>query len=424
MSRLRAIVRDKFSRDLTWNIASLGIAGVFGVAINFLIGIAYGAGALGVFNQVFAAFLVCAQLSALGVHISVLTYGAGEETLAGQRAIATAGFALTLVQALVMAVVFAALAGPTARLLASPDVGTGMPLAAPGLVCFALNKVALGVLNARRRMRWYAVLQAGRIVVMGLVFGVFVLVEAPGSMLPAMLSISEGVVLVLALFAIRDQLGRTSRAELVRWAGQHWRFGIRGFLSGLFSEINARVDVFILGAFATDRVVGAYSLAALLAEGLYQLLIALRSNYAPIIVRLFVKGDHDELLRVIRKGRNLTYLVSVALAAVAVVGYMAFIPLVTADPLLQESWRYFAILLAGMVVSAGYAPFNQLLLWAARPGVHTILIASIVVPGAALNAALAPPLGATGAAIATAATYAWSVLALKLTVGRVLRLRI
>ena len=37
-------------------------------------------------------------------------------------------------------------------------------------------------------------------------------------------------------------------------------------------------------------------------------------------------------------------------------------PVITANPMLQYSWVYFAILLAGMAASAGYAPFLQLLL--------------------------------------------------------------
>lgn len=421
IGKLRA---DKFSRDVVWNITSLGIAGVCGVLANFLVGVVYGAGALGVFNQVFAVYLVFAQLAVLGVHTSVLTYGAAEEDLAAQRAITSAGLALTLVQAVIMAAVFAAIAGPVASVLDSPRVAVGILWAAPGLVFFALNKVALAVLNARRRMRWYAIFQAGRVVVMAAVLGGCGLLDISASVLPVALSIGEGVIFVVVLVAIRDQLGRTTRDQLVRWAGIHWRFGVRGFLSGMFSELNTRVDVFILGAYATDSVVGAYSLAALIAEGLYQVLIALRTNYAPIIVRLFAQQRHEELLRVIRKGCRLTYAAGAAMTVLAIATYALLIPLITGDPQLVDSRMYFAVLLTGMACSAGYAPFNQLLLWAGRPGAHTILIAMIVTVGAAANVVLASQLEALGASIASGATFVWSVIALKLMVRGTLRLRI
>jgi O-antigen/teichoic acid export membrane protein len=412
---------SKFSRDVLWNVASLGIAGVCGIGLNYLIGEFYGAGVLGVFNQVFAAYLVFSQLAALGVHTSILTHGAAEPDPAARRTIFTAGLAVIGAQAAVTAVVFAALAPLVGALVDSRDVGTGMLYAAPGLACFALNKGALAVLNSLQRMRWYAVFQAGRVVMMAVGFGVFALADLPAAALPIILTIGEASVLAAALIAISDQLGR---GPLRAWAGRHWRFGVRGFLSGLFSDLNTRIDVLILGVFAGDAIVGAYSFAAILAEGVYQILIALRTNYAPILVRLLAAGDTASLHHTIARGRNRTYLGAAGVAVLAIAGYAVIVPLITRDPLIQHSWVYFAILIAGMTASAGYAPFGQLLLWAARPGWHTILVALIVGAGAAANTGLVYALGALGAAVATAATYAWSAIALKLLAGRILHLRI
>src|SRR5262249_46716235 len=160
--------------------------------------------------------------------------------------------------------------------------------------CFALNKGALAVLNALQRMRWYAVFQAGRVVMMAAGFGAFAIAGLPPTALPIILTIGEASVLVGALLAISDQLGRV---PLGSWARNHWRFGLRGFLSGLFSDLNTRIDVLILGIFASDAVVGAYSFAAIMAEGVYQIVIALRTTYAPIMVRLLVARDSAEIDR-------------------------------------------------------------------------------------------------------------------------------
>ena len=66
MRLLAKLGKDKFSRDVIWNIASLGVAGVFGVAINIVIGLVYGSAALGVFNQVFALYLLLSQFVLFG----------------------------------------------------------------------------------------------------------------------------------------------------------------------------------------------------------------------------------------------------------------------------------------------------------------------------------------------------------------------
>jgi O-antigen/teichoic acid export membrane protein len=424
MSRPRGLLADRFSQDVLWNIVSLGVAGACGVVVNYLVGVVYGASALGVFNQVFAIYLVFSQLAALGVQSSVLTHIAATSDRSERRAIATSALLVIAAQAVVMGSLMLALARPIADVLDSPDVAIGIAYATPGLVAFALNKVVLACLNGTQRMRWYAVFQAGRIVLMAVGFGGCILADAPARTLPVILSIGEVITLVAATATISPLLGRTARSELSRWARAHLRFGVRGFLSGLFSDLNTRIDVLVLGAFASDRLVGAYSMASLLAEGVYQVLIALRSNYAPIVVRLLVTRDEAELQRVVRKGRRNTYLGASLLGAIAIAGYAIVIPVSTSDPEIAHSWVYFAILVAGMVASAGYVPFNQMLLWGSRPGWHTIMVGLTVATAALTSLAGVALAGAVGAAVATAATYAFTVVLLKLLVGRVLQLRI
>ncbi len=416
--------RDTFSRDVWWNVVSLGLAGVCGLAANSLVGLEYGAATLGVFNEVFAIYIVVSQLAVLGVHSSVLYYVAASRDLDEKKAIVTSGLLVALVTSLAMGAVFVAIARPAAWVLGSPGVATGMWWAAPGLVCFALDKVVLAACNGVQRLRAYAIFTAGRMVLMAATIAVCALVGAPGTMLPVALSIGEGLTLLCALITIRDHLGRAPREVMRRWRRMHLHFGARGFVAGLFGELNTRIDVLILGAFASDAIVGAYSFAAVLAEGAYQVLIALRTNYAPIMVRMLAARDDRELLRVLCKARDRVYLGAVVLGVVSAVGYALVIPHLTHDPDLQRSWIYFAILLSGMVAASGYTPFNQLLLWAGRPGWHTVMIVIVVATSAALCTSLVAVWGAVGAATAVAITYAGSVVLLRVMVAKVIDVRV
>jgi O-antigen/teichoic acid export membrane protein len=223
---------------------------------------------------------------------------------------------------------------------------------------------------------------------------------------------------------VAAHLGRVARSELRRWIGEHLRFGIKGFMSGLLAELNTRVDVLILGYFAADSVVGAYSFAAILAEGLYQLLVVLRTNYAPVVIRLWAERDSSALLELVRRARDRTYLAAIALGAAAVAGYTLLVPLVTSDPALAESWPYFAVLVAGMVASAGYAPFQPLLLYAGLPGWHTILMTGIVGSNALANVAFIAAIGPLGSAAGTALAFILGVVLLRALAARLLDLRI
>lgn len=413
----------KFSRDVAWNVASLGIAGVAGIVLNYLISVIYDTAALGAFNQVFAAYILFSQVAALGIHLSALQHVAVANEQAERKAIATSALLVVLIQASLTAVAFF-LAGPlVADLLDSADVGLGMAYATCGVVFFALNKVLLGCLNGLRRMRWYAVLTAGRFLLMLGAFGVCATLGVEAGKLPVVLSVAELGTFCFALAASRSLLGRVSLSDLRRWGRSHVSFGSRGFMSGVLSDLNTRVDVLMLGYFAGDALVGAYSFAAILIEGFFQLLTVLRSNYAPVIARMLADDRRKELVALIHRGRNRTYLAALPIGVIAALGYMLMVPLVTSDPLLHESWLYFAILAAGIVVSSGYIPFSQILLHAHRPGAHTWLMLGIVGINIAANAILIPWFGSAGAAAATAFALASSVLLLKALSWRLLRLR-
>jgi O-antigen/teichoic acid export membrane protein len=194
-------------------------------------------------------------------------------------------------------------------------------------------------------------------------------------------------------------------------------------MSGLF-ELFARVDILVVGAFASDRVVGAFSFAATLFEGLYQVLYVLRINYAPVVVRLWTGDRKGELEAVIRRARNRTYAGAAAAGLLAVAAYALLLPLLTADAEFVQSWQPFAVLVAGAALAAGYNPFLPLLLYAGRPGRNTAFMLVVFSVNAAGNLVLVPLFGPLGSAAATALALAASALLLRAVVARQLGLRI
>ncbi len=415
---------NKFSRDVIWNIASLAIAGLCGIALNYLIGLIYDDAALGVFNQVFAIYIFFSQIAVLGVHHSVLQTVAAAPDPIEQGRSASAALALTTALGLVAALCFALVAPFVGDLLASEGVSVGMYWAAPGLFFFALNKVTLACLNGLARMRWYALLQSLRFVLMLAGLCAFLALDVSRAKLPLLLTIAELVVLLLSAWAMRDLFRGMRASDLKARVASHLDFGLKGFMSGVLGDLHSRVDVLMLGYFASDRQVGIYSFAAILAEGFLQLLVVLRVNYAPTCARLLASGATDELRSIIRRGRNLSYAAAVPVAGIAVLGFTYILPAIISDPSIEESAPIFALLLAGMAMSAGYMPFFQILLLARRPGWHTLLMLATITVNVVGNALLIPYAGPVGAALATALAFVVSVIMLRLFVQRLLQLRI
>ena len=414
----------KFRSDVAWNIGSLAIAGGSGIVLNVLIGLVYDAAALGVFNQVFAAYILGSQVAALGVHHSVLQQVAAAEERSGRAAATTSGLAVAIALGVAVAGMFALAAPLIGSLVSSPDVGTGVLYVVPALLFFAVDKITLGAINGARRMRWYALLQGARVGLMLPAFAICALLEVDRSVLPVIITAAEGVTLVLSLVCIRDLLTRLPSADLLRRAKDHLAFGAKGFMSGVLAELNTRVDVLMLGYFSTDTVVGIYSFAAIIAEGLFQLLVVFRTNYAPLCARLLATDEHEELSGLIRRGRNRTYLASIAVAAAAVAAYTFVLPLIIHSPIATESASYFAVLIAGMALVSGYIPFSQLLLHARFPGWHTYLMLATAAVNLIANVILIKTIGPIGAAVGTSIAFVSMIVLLNVLVRRLTGLKI
>ena len=121
------------------------------------------------------------------------------------------------------------------------------------------------------------------------------------------------------------------------------------------------------------------------------------------------------------RGRRLAYLGIGSIGTLAVLVYAYSISWFTADPMIIDSWRVFAILIAGVVVSAGYQPFQQLLMVGGFPGWHTLMVLSVLLVNVVANMILIEVFFDVGAALATAIAGLYSVVALKIFVRRVLR---
>ena len=152
---------------LAWNLASLVLMGVAGIAANLVAAWYYDASAIGSLNQVMAAFVLAGQAAALGVHLSAQKHLAEYLHDRAQRA-AILGGALLLMAAIAAAVTaaYGASAGWIGRALDSEAVARGIVLSTAGLFFFAMNKLVLGALNGLDRLHAYAGYQALRPVLM------------------------------------------------------------------------------------------------------------------------------------------------------------------------------------------------------------------------------------------------------------------
>src|SRR5882672_2798832 len=286
LQTLRLVLRGKFQRDAAWNFASVAVLGICGFTLQIVIGREYRSAPLGVFNQVMAAYIVFGQAAVGGINLSTLR---GISESRGDRGRVTAiiwGAALpTVALAAACTTLFWFSRGFFAEHLESPGVAAGMEVAAPGLFFFALNKVSMSIVNAAQRMRAFAIYSSLRYVLM---VGGLLVVMATGmssDRIAFLFTFAEGLLFVPLAVEVWLQTSRPFPPGWLVWTREHLRYGIKSVASGMLLELNSRVDVLVIGWFMDDGAVGVYSIAAMVAEGLFQLLVVLQNNYNPLIAQ-------------------------------------------------------------------------------------------------------------------------------------------
>ncbi len=417
---------DKRLRSgVTWNVASLAVLGFAGIALNVLIGRHFGAAALGVFNQVMGAYILFSMAAAGGINYSLL--GAVAEAPADRPRVAGAVVGALLPTILLAAAVTAAFFASgnwVADVLDSPGVAKGMRDAAPGLFFFALNKQLLAVVNGMQRMRAFAIYQALRYVLILVGFVILWSASCSGDELSLVWTIAEGTLFVVLAVEVGLQVSWRQAVDVVNWSRVHLIFGSRSVLSAMLLELNAKIDIWMLGLWLGDASVGVYSLAANLAEGFYQLIVVLQNNFNPVLASLSARGSSAELHALIAKARRWIVPSFAGLALVSAALYPWTLPLLAEGPEFADSWLPFAILVGSIGALAAWLPFGSLLLMAKRPAWNSLLMALVVGVNVGANALLIPRFGIVGAALGTAIAFAAFCLLLKVLARRLLGVRL
>jgi O-antigen/teichoic acid export membrane protein len=402
-----------FRQGVVWNLASTIVLALGGFAMLALIGRNYQEQGLGLFFQVWTPYVILGQVAVGGLDRSVLRALAEREL--GRRessAVVWAALLPALVGSALGALAFHALAEPIADWYRSPGVAEGMRAAAPGLFCFGVNKVLLGVVNGLRRMRAFALYQSLRYLLMPAGVAVVAGLGWSAERVAFVFTFAEGILLLVLLVELATQVA-WPRLEWVGHVRGHVRYGLRSLAAGVLLELNSRVDVWMLGRFVSDGAVGLYGTALQFAEGLFQLVIALQNNYNPVLARLWTQRRVEELRALVRRDGRRALGGMLLISAVAVGLFPVALAILFPDQDFGASWLPFGILMAGIALSSARLPFFQFLLMSGHPAWHSLFMVSVVGVNVVANALLIPDLGIVGAALGTAISFLASVVLLR-----------
>jgi len=408
--------KNPLLKAVGWNLLSTFFCGICGVLLLLIIGGWYGPIIFGVFNQIYALYIIFSQLGAFGIHLSLIKSLAENDSVEERRQIVfSSGMFASFLLASFFALILHFLAMPIGAFLKSPQVGFGLIFASIGIFFFSMNKSLLFSLNGLSLLKEYALYQAMRYVLMLMALLLLIFFKIDGRYVFIIFPLAEAFLFVLLLFFFRHEF-RCSRLlfqELLEWTRKHLSFGIKSFGGHILLDLNTRVDVLCLGFFVSDSVVGIYSMAAIIAEASLQLPLVFRTVYTPTVVKFLAGKKLEELASLVRKVRGRLWGL---MLIVFVLGYFfvgILLPLVTGKAEYGDALPVFSFLMLGIIVASGYVPFGLMIANGGYPGTQSLMMFLVVIINVVGNLILIPLCGSLGAAVATSFANISSVFLLR-----------
>lgn len=394
--------KPNMKQGLLWNYASIAILSVSGLVFNALIVAFYGATALGIFNQVYAYYIVLSQVCVWGVHMSVvqcmplLTEDEKERK-------AAFGSALILVIGIAGGISFI-----TSLLIggSTSDVAVSFSYTLPAIVIFSANKVILNYFNGISYMRIYAVLQSARSIAIAI--GILFLAQRGvnevqislcflfGELIVALI----GVVLLICFKMLPFRVSSN-------WIKRHMGFGNKILLSNMVLELNTKVDIICLGwILKDDYQIGIYSFAILFAEGFYQVFVVVRRSMNPLITRTYheYESNKESIAGLLKDaGRIIRFLRVPGLVAI-VTGYYVLCHLMNKQEYLDGLWSMLIVCIF-IAFTAKSIVFGNFFAQIGKPELESLINIITVATNFVGNIILISIFGVYGAAIATGISY-------------------
>jgi O-antigen/teichoic acid export membrane protein len=402
---------NKFTNDLIINLICFGLIGAIGIVLNLIIRKQSNDAVLGVFNQIYAIYVLLSQLAVGGVHLSVQKYvpenAKNTATLPALLVSALISCTITSILVIIAAILLRNIPG---YVLQSEGVGAGFVWAVPGLLFFSLNKVMLSYLNGLRQMKTFAGFQLLRfIVLLGLVVALLNS-SWDKNLLASALGLTELIIFLPILVYTFRHFSFPSREEINEWRVKHQAFSRKAFAGNFLMDVNTKVDTFLLGIFCSDATVGIYSFVATIVEGITLLPALFRNNLNPIITKAYSKKNPVLFKRIIQRNIILCYKIIGGLIFISILCFPIFLYVSGIRDSFWVMSILYTTLCVGLIVASGYLPFQMIFNQVGMPGVQTRFIFYIFMCNFLLNLIFIPFIGIYGAALATGATFVAQVV--------------
>jgi len=391
---------------------SFGIVAVAGIFLNIFILKFYNSDVLGKFNFFYAFMIIFSQFCVGGIQFSVLRHSslyAGD--LKKISKIVISAFFLLIIYFTIIIFLYFIFEDLILNLFKIFEEALSIKIVIFSSFIFALNKIFFMCINGLNLIYYLSFFSALRYVALLLSIIIFFFLKIDVSMIIVCFFVSEFVTFLFLFAWFFFKIGLTKFTNF--WIKKHFKFGLQAIFGGALMEINARIDILIIGIILGYNSVGIYSFGSMIAEGFSQLYSVLKGNIDAIFGR---NGNKNNML--IYKSVNLMRRIYIPLIICAglliIILYRPiFLNIFNLNEnFINKSWIVLIILIISMTLVSFLRPFIGLLISLNKPFYFSIIIFGSVLINFILNLVLIPKIGINGAAFATGFAFIFETVLL------------
>lgn len=381
---------------------SFGIVALAGILLNIFILKFYSSDVLGKFNFFYAIMIIFSQFCVGGIQFSVLRHSSvyADDINEISKIVISALFLLIVYFTIILSLYFI-FESLILNLFKIFDEALSIKIILFSSLVFALNKILFMCINGLNSIHYLSFFSALRYVVLFLSVIIFFYLNINVSIIVACFLVSECIIFLCLFIWFYLEVGFSKFTNF--WIKKHFKFGLQAMFGGALMEINARVDILIIGIILGYNSVGIYSFASMIAEGYSQLYSVLKGNIDAIFSRDINKKNNLLINKSISLMRRIYIPLIIFVSLLIIILYKPiFLNIFQLDEnFIQKSWIVLIIIMISMSSVSFLRPFIGLLISLNRPFYFSIIVSGGVLINLILNLILIPKIGINGAAFAT-----------------------
>lgn len=340
----KQLKKDKFTGDTVWlGISQLILMGS-GLLINLKIGFWYGAEQLGVFNQILGFYLILTTFFSLGINNSIIQK-ISTQSPNKHPEIFKSNFFITTVSTILFTGAVLLITWISPSIFSSKEVAKGLFVAALSFPFFNWNKNFMAYCTGKRNQKLFANSRSFRWFIILSYILIICWLKYPSDLLYYAFLIAE--ISLVGYFVFKFHFLFNSSIDRLQ-VKKNFDFGLKSFVGEVFSILNDKMDLVILGYLLSKTEIGIYSFLIFFAKSLYVFPGILQQNINPLIGKHWVNNTLESLQNHLIRLRKINSVFVLSQAVIILIFYKLLTD--TYQQEFQQSTKYLIVAIIGTFI--------------------------------------------------------------------------